>query len=182
MHPRCRSEPLGEHPAGLVDLGPVQCEVRGLPAGDHPRRRSSRRVILVPKKLLPYPTSAHIVAQDRGELDTAQDWYRKSLAISEELGDRRGMALTYAQSGLLAEQQGQLAEALAWVVRCVSLFDEIPHPSAGSGPRDLARLTSQLGTAALEDAWQAVTGGELPKAVQDYVMGRIQATGELSGQ
>ena len=40
------SELLGEHPGGLVDLGPVQCEVRGLPAGDDPRRRGSRRVTL----------------------------------------------------------------------------------------------------------------------------------------
>ena len=44
-----------------------------------------------------------ITAQDRGRLDEADDWYRKSLAINEELGDRPGMALTYAQLGLLAE-------------------------------------------------------------------------------
>jgi len=40
------SELLGEHPGGLVDLGPVQCEVRGLPAGDDPRRRGFPGVIL----------------------------------------------------------------------------------------------------------------------------------------
>jgi hypothetical protein len=74
---------------------------------------------------------------DRGELDTAQDWYRKSPAIEEEFGNRPGIAMTYGQCGLLAEQQGQRAEALAWAVRCVSLFDEIPHPSTGSGPRQL---------------------------------------------
>jgi tetratricopeptide (TPR) repeat protein len=122
------------------------------------------------------------VAQRRGELDTAKDWCRKCLAISEGLGNRPGMASTYGQSALLAEQQGQLAEALAWMVRCVSLFDEIPHPSTGPGPRHLARLTSQLGTAALEDAWQAVTGGELPKAVHDYIASRNQEEGEPSGQ
>ena len=44
-----------------------------------------------------------ITAQDRGRLDEAEDWYRKSLTINEELGDRPGMALTYAQLGLLAE-------------------------------------------------------------------------------
>jgi tetratricopeptide (TPR) repeat protein len=121
-----------------------------------------------------------MAAQDRGDLDTAQDWYRKSLAIKEELGDRPGMAVTYAQSGLLAQQQGQLAEALAWAVRCVSLFDEIPHPSTGLGPWNLARLTSQLGMAALEGTWRAVTGQKLPKVVQDYVAGRIREERESS--
>jgi Tfp pilus assembly protein PilF len=46
-----------------------------------------------------------ITAQDRGQLDRADDWYRQALAISEELGDRPGMALTYAQLGLLAEER-----------------------------------------------------------------------------
>ena len=51
-----------------------------------------------------------MTAQARGRLDEAQDWYRKSLAINEELGNRPGMASTYAQLGLLAEtrQQGPL--------------------------------------------------------------------------
>lgn len=111
------------------------------------------------------------MAQDRGELDTAQEWYRKSLAISEELGNRPGMALTFSQSGLLAKQQGKLAEALVWTVRCISLFDEIPHTSTKRGTRTLARLTSQLGMAALEDAWRAVTGEEVPKAAHDYLTG-----------
>jgi tetratricopeptide (TPR) repeat protein len=126
-------------------------------------------------------TSYHMlgmVARLRGDLAAAQNWYRKSLAISEELGNRPSMAATYAESGTLAEQQGQLAEALAWAVRCVSLFDEIPHPSTREGLQDLARLTSQLGMAALEDAWRAVTGEELPKAVRDYVAGRIQEEGD----
>jgi hypothetical protein len=118
------------------------------------------------------------VAQDRGDLGAAQEWYQKSLAIAEELGDRRSMALTYAQSGVLAAQQGQLAEALAWAVRCVSLFDEIPHPSTGTGPRDLAGLTSLLGMAALKRAWREVTGGKLPQAVRDYVAGHIRQEGD----
>lgn len=40
-----------------------------------------------------------LVAQDRGRLDEADDWYRKSLAIGEEVGDRPGMTLTYGSSG-----------------------------------------------------------------------------------
>jgi len=123
-----------------------------------------------------------MVAQGRGELDAAEGWYRKSLAISEELEDRPGMALTHSQAGSIAEQRGQLEEALACAVRCVSLFEEIPHPSTGTGPRHLARLTSQLGMTALEATWKRVTGRKLPKTVRDYVSGRIQEESELNGQ
>ena len=40
-----------------------------------------------------------MVAQERGSYEDALDWYRKSLAIAEELGDRSGMARSYHQLG-----------------------------------------------------------------------------------
>ncbi len=110
-----------------------------------------------------------ITAQDRGRLDEADDWYRKSLAISEELGDLPGMALTYGQLGLLAEDRQQLRQALDWTVRCVTVFDEFPHPAAGPGPSHLAWLTRQLGMPALERAWRRVTGQPVPQPVRDYI-------------
>ena len=110
-----------------------------------------------------------MVAQDRGRLDEAADWYARSLAIKEELGDRPGMASSYGQLGLLAEARGSPGQALEWMVRCVALFDDFPHPSTGPGPRHLARLTRQLGIPALEACWQQVTGGPLPGAVRDYL-------------
>jgi tetratricopeptide (TPR) repeat protein len=71
------------------------------------------------------------VAQHRGELAAAEQWYQKSLEIKEALGEqRRGLAATYGQLGLLAERRGDLAAALDWVVRCVALFEEFPHPAA----------------------------------------------------
>jgi tetratricopeptide (TPR) repeat protein len=109
------------------------------------------------------------VAQDRGRLDEAEDWYAKSLAIKENLSDRPGMASTFGQLGLLAEERGQLSQALEWTVRCVALFAEFPHPAAGPGPQNLARLTDQLGISTLEGCWQTVTGNALPQAVRDYV-------------
>ena len=45
-----------------------------------------------------------ITAGDRGRLDEADDWYRKSLTINEELGNRPGMATTYGQLGNAAAQ------------------------------------------------------------------------------
>ena len=75
-----------------------------------------------------------MVAQDRGRLEEAADWYARSLAIKEELDDRPKMALTYSQLGLLAEEQDSPGEALEWTVRCVALFDDVPHPGIGDRP------------------------------------------------
>jgi hypothetical protein len=80
------------------------------------------------------------------------------------------MAMTYGQLGLLAEAREQPGQALAWIVRCVSLFDQFPHPVTEPGPRHLARLSRQLGIPALEQAWQQVTGQPVPQAVRDYII------------
>ena len=110
-----------------------------------------------------------ITAEDRGRLEDAEDWYNRSLAIAEELGDRPAMALSFGQLGLLAEKREELSQALEWMVRCVAQFPEFPHPATGPGPEHLARLTARLGIGALETCWQAVTGNALPRAVRDYV-------------
>jgi hypothetical protein len=80
------------------------------------------------------------------------------------------MALTYAQLGLHAEARADTEQALAWMIKCVSLFEEVPHPSTGPGPGHLRRLTAQLGLPAVERIWPAVTGGPLPSAVRAYVL------------
>ena len=41
------------------------------------------------------------MAQDRGDLTVAENWYRKSLEINEALGNRPGKATTYCVLGLL---------------------------------------------------------------------------------
>jgi tetratricopeptide (TPR) repeat protein len=110
-----------------------------------------------------------VVAQLRGNWDEAERWYGQSLTILEELGNRPGMAMSYGRRGLLAEDRGQTEDALAWIVRCVALFDVFPHPATGPGPRVLARLTSQLGMAALEQCWVRVTGAALPDGVRRFV-------------
>ena len=72
-----------------------------------------------------------IVAQHRGQLEQAEQWYQKSLEITEALGNRPGMASTYGQLGLLSEKRQDFGAALDWIVRCVALFEEFPHPATG---------------------------------------------------
>jgi tetratricopeptide (TPR) repeat protein len=110
-----------------------------------------------------------MIVQEQGRLEEAEEWYRKSLTITEDLGNRPVMASTYRQLGLHAEEQGDTARALTWVIRCVALFDEVPHPSTGPGPDHLRRLTAHVGIEAVERAWQATTSSPLPPDVRTYV-------------
>ncbi|WUH95903.1 tetratricopeptide repeat protein [Streptomyces sp. NBC_00433] len=110
------------------------------------------------------------VAQERGRPEEAGGLYLRSLAIEEDLGNRLGMATSYAQLGLYTDAMGDSAQALTWVVRCVSLFDEIPHPGSGTGPKHLRHLTAQLGIEAVEHAWRTVTGDPLPPAVREFAL------------
>jgi hypothetical protein len=54
-----------------------------------------------------------------------------------------GMALTFAQLGLLAERRDKAMQALERNVKCVALFDEVPNPLTGTAPTRLARLTAE---------------------------------------
>jgi tetratricopeptide (TPR) repeat protein len=65
-----------------------------------------------------------MTAQDRGRLDEADDWYRKSLTINEELGNRPGMATTYHQLGTTAQHRGQLDEADDWYRKSLTINEE----------------------------------------------------------
>ena len=47
-----------------------------------------------------------VLAQARGDYDTAHNLYQQALAIFEELGNRAGMATTYHQLGVLAQARG----------------------------------------------------------------------------
>jgi len=117
------------------------------------------------------------VAQRRGDLTAAENWYRKSLEIKEALGDRPGMATTYGQLGLLAEKCKDIAAALDWTVRCVALFSEFPHPATGPGPQHLVRLTAALGLPALEASWQRCTGTALPPNIRSAVVAAVDSGG-----
>ncbi|WP_335581497.1 CHAT domain-containing protein [Streptomyces sp. KLMMK] len=109
------------------------------------------------------------VAHAKGRLDEAEQWYLRCLTIEEALGDKRSLSLTYHEMSGLAASRGRTGEALEWAVRSATLFDRFPHPSAGSRPRDLARLTGLLGTAALEQYWARVTGTPLPADVRQWI-------------
>jgi tetratricopeptide (TPR) repeat protein len=66
-----------------------------------------------------------MTAQDRGQLDEAEDWYRQALAIEEEFGDRPRMAHTYGQLGNNAQARGQLDQADDWYRQSLAISEEL---------------------------------------------------------
>jgi tetratricopeptide (TPR) repeat protein len=66
-----------------------------------------------------------MTAQDRKRLDEAEDWYRKALAIEEELGYRPLIALTYHQLGIAAQVRWELDEAEDWYRKALAIKEEL---------------------------------------------------------
>ena len=83
-----------------------------------------------------------INAQDLGRLDEADDWYHKSLAMKENVGNRPGTALTYHGLGMVARRRGRLDEADEWFRKALAIEEEL-----GNGP-GMARMYHQLGVTA----------------------------------
>jgi tetratricopeptide (TPR) repeat protein len=80
-----------------------------------------------------------IMAEERGSYDEALDWYRKSLAIKEELGNRAGMASSYHHFGTVAQQRGSYDEALDWYRKALAILEELGNRAG------MASSLSQIG-------------------------------------
>ena len=73
------------------------------------------------------------IAHRRKRLDEAEDWYRKSLTIFDELGDRSGMAESYHQLGMTAQQRRRLEEADNWSRKALTVKEELGDRSGMAG-------------------------------------------------
>jgi tetratricopeptide (TPR) repeat protein len=72
-----------------------------------------------------YQHQLGIVAQGRGDYAAALDWYRRSLAVKEELGDRAGMSAGFHQLGVVAQQRGDYEAALDWYRRSLAIEEQL---------------------------------------------------------
>src|SRR5262249_916636 len=72
-----------------------------------------------------------IIAQNRGAYEEALEWYRKSLAIVEELGDRAGLASSYGQIAVLLTERGAPEEGLPLNLTSLAIHLELDSPNVG---------------------------------------------------
>jgi tetratricopeptide (TPR) repeat protein len=85
------------------------------------------------------------VAKQRGSYEEALEWYRKSLAIGEELGNRAGMASSLGQIGVLLTKTGRAEEAVPWNLRSLSISLQIGVPEVRIDLLWLGRQREALG-------------------------------------
>jgi len=86
------------------------------------------------------------VADDRGRVEEAADWYARALAIFEELDDRLGMADGYHQLGITAQHRGRLDEAADWYARALAIREELgDRPNAANDYHQLGIVAHDRG-------------------------------------
>jgi hypothetical protein len=97
------------------------------------------------------------VAELRGDYDAALDWYRKSLAIAEQLGDRAGMASTISQIGVLYTAIGRVAEAVPLNLQSLATRLQLQSPQVRINLHWLSHQRHALGA----DAFRAIVADHL---------------------
>jgi hypothetical protein len=73
-------------------------------------------------------TSWEALRRSGGSARKPERWYRQSLAIKEHLGNEHGQASTLHQLGRLAEERGNVAEAVQFYERAETLLARLNDP------------------------------------------------------
>lgn len=84
------------------------------------------------------------MAQERRDFAAAEDWYRKSLEISERLGIEHRAASTYGQLGIVARERRDFAAAEDCYRKALAIFER------QGNKRGAANTYHLLGSDALE--------------------------------
>ena len=85
-----------------------------------------------------------IVHATRGDLDRAEEMYRKALALNESLGRKEGMASLYGNLGNLYLTRGDLDRAEEMYANSLELFRQVgAKPKIEQVERMLAELRDQ---------------------------------------
>jgi tetratricopeptide (TPR) repeat protein len=95
-----------------------------------------------------------MVAQHRGDLAAAEEWYQKSLAITEVLGERPGLATTYHQLGRVAQHRGDLVAAEQWYRRSLAIGEALgDRPGLAMSYHQLGIVAQHRGDLAAAEEW-----------------------------
>jgi tetratricopeptide (TPR) repeat protein len=96
------------------------------------------------------------VAQNRRRWDEAEGWYKRSLAMSEELGDRRGTADVYHQLGIIAHEHGSLDDAKSWYAKSLAIREKLgDRPAMADSFHELGMVAQDQGRPDEAKSWYA---------------------------
>jgi len=102
------------------------------------------------------------LAMNQGRYDEAKEYYKKSLSISEELGNRAGVAQTLHNLGNLANDLNKPELAFRFTTIALFMFASMGHADAQKAMSNLAILVQKLGYD------EAKLNSELNKIVQEF--------------
>jgi len=63
-----------------------------------------------------------MIAAERRDFASAEQWYHKALAIKEKQGDEHYAAITYHQLGMIAAEQRDFAGAEQWYHKAMAIW------------------------------------------------------------
>ncbi|WP_319594492.1 tetratricopeptide repeat protein, partial [Streptomyces sp. ID05-04B] len=87
-----------------------------------------------------------IIAQERGDYRQAEERYRASLTILEELGDPAGIAISYHQLGMIAQERGDYEQAEARYRASLTILEELgDRASIASSYHQLGIIAQEQG-------------------------------------
>ncbi|MES9520389.1 tetratricopeptide repeat protein [Streptomyces capoamus] len=93
-----------------------------------------------------YTHQLGMIAQARGDYRQAEERYRASLSIAEELGDRAGIASSYHQLGMIAQLRGDYRQAEERYRASLSIAEELgDRAGIASSSHQLGRLAQTRG-------------------------------------
>lgn len=95
-----------------------------------------------------------MVTQHRSRLEEAEEWYHKSLAIEEDLGNRPGMASSYHQLGIVNHLQGRLAKAEEWYYKALAIAQSLGNQAGiTSGYHSLGMIAQHRSRLTEAEEW-----------------------------
>lgn len=65
------------------------------------------------------------IYKDLGNITTALDYFNRSLALKEEIGDKKGMAVSYSNIGYIFKNQGDIPTALEYYHKGLKIQEEL---------------------------------------------------------
>jgi tetratricopeptide (TPR) repeat protein len=83
------------------------------------------RIYSKEKKAFVFQLIGNLYDRRRKDYSEALRWYRKSLEISEEIGDKKGLANTYNVLGIMYFKRSDFGESIHWYQRSARIREEI---------------------------------------------------------
>jgi tetratricopeptide (TPR) repeat protein len=111
------------------------------------------------------------VASAHGDFERAGQYYRESLILRRDLGDRQGIWFTVHAVGFLAQQQGDVERATRLLAAAAAMGQQLgvtpPAHDQARYDQTVKEVRQSLGEAAFITSWAAGQAMTLERAIDD---------------